>query len=62
MGCTSSNLSTGEPAIDFGATKLVFVLGGPGSGKGTLCERFVAQKAAWCRSVRRPPLRPSFSF
>ncbi len=28
--------------VEFGSTKLVFVLGGPGSGKGTLCDRFDA--------------------
>jgi hypothetical protein len=42
-----------EPAapLDFGATKLVFVLGGPGSGKGTLCERYA-------RARRSLPLSP----
>ena len=36
---------TSDAAVDFGNTKLVFVLGGPGSGKGTLCERYVSLPA-----------------
>jgi hypothetical protein len=44
MGCTTSSevVADGTPTVDFGSTKLVFVLGGPGSGKGTLCDRLGA--------------------
>lgn len=45
LAAAAPEAAAGEPSAgedtDFGAAKLVFVLGGPGSGKGTLCDRCV---------------------
>jgi len=41
---TSSTSSTGEPAFDPAYVTVVYVLGGPGAGKGTQCAKLVAEK------------------
>ena len=38
MGCSSSK----DTVFDMGSLKIVFVLGGPGCGKGTQCDKIVA--------------------
>jgi ABC-type siderophore export system fused ATPase/permease subunit len=47
--------AVGATTVDFGSTKLVFVLGGPGSGKGTLCDRLGEQQRSTIYFSFRPP-------